>query len=259
MYPQLTVSVIIPCHWKHFNELTNLIKCYENQSKLPDEIIIVVSEFDKINNVKISKLLLNKYKISVKFILINNVSFAGENRNIGSKQAIGDILVYNDADDIPDKKRIEYIDHYFRNYDIDLLYHSYNFGPGSLAMIFKEHPEAKGLLDEENRYIETLDLTPVKYLLNIDDIFCDIPYHFGNCAISKKLFNQIQWPKSQRGQDYEYFLSIQESNFKIFLIDAPLIEYRLTHSSLSRLRLLRMLKFGSANFYQSANQILKYF
>jgi hypothetical protein len=230
----LTTSVIIPCHWKHFDNLSKLIKSYEEQSYLPNEIIIVISEFQKIGINKIDKLKAIKYKFPVKFILINDISYAGQNRNIGPENSIGDILIYNDADDIPDIKRIEYINYYFENYDIDYLLHSHNFGAGSLDLIFKSNPELKGLFNEKNRDVETISSTDFRYLLDCKDVFGNIPYHFGNCAISKKLFDQIQWPNTKRGQDYEYFLSICESNFKIFIIDAPLIEYRLTDSSLHR-------------------------
>ena len=35
-----TVSVIIPCHYKHFNYIDNLLRHYENQTILPDEIMV---------------------------------------------------------------------------------------------------------------------------------------------------------------------------------------------------------------------------
>ena len=43
------ISIIIPCVYKHACYLQNLLEHYKNQTLLPDEIIISLSESDKID------------------------------------------------------------------------------------------------------------------------------------------------------------------------------------------------------------------
>lgn len=227
----LTTSVIVPCYWKHLIYLPDLIKKYEEQSQLPDEMVIVISEFLKIDINKFNELMTKKNRFPIKIILIDGISYAGQNRNIGSNNAIGEILVFNDADNIPDIKRIEYINYYFENYEIDLLLHSYNFNLKSLDIIYKSNPELKGIIDDKNYELKSFNNIKIEYLIDFKNIFNGIRYHFGNCALTKKLYNQFKFPNSRRGQDFEYTSSIYKSGFKIFLIDAPLIEYNLDRSS----------------------------
>ena len=46
----ITTSLIIPCYWKHASQINFLLSAYEQQTELPDEVIISISECAKIDS-----------------------------------------------------------------------------------------------------------------------------------------------------------------------------------------------------------------
>src|SRR6185295_8415761 len=50
---------------------------------------------------------------------------AGPSRQLGSDNSTGEVLIYQDADDLPHSKRVQIINHLFENNDILHLNHSY--------------------------------------------------------------------------------------------------------------------------------------
>jgi len=74
----LTVSVIIPCHYKHVIHLYDLLKCYEAQTVLPNEVIISISEIDKAPKDLIDKLKAETWIFPVKYIESKEQAYAGK-------------------------------------------------------------------------------------------------------------------------------------------------------------------------------------
>jgi len=121
------ISVIIPCSLKHFKNLEKVLYYYQQNTIIPDEIIISYGEKNKIPQNEID-FLKNKYFPFKLFFVVNQLATsAGQNRQIASDIASGDILIYQDADDLPHKQRIEVIKYFFDNFDIVHLCHSYLF------------------------------------------------------------------------------------------------------------------------------------
>ena len=63
----LKTSIIIPCHPKHAQYLYELLKFYENQTILPNEVVISLSEANQVdlilkNNFKIINNYYNLYR-----------------------------------------------------------------------------------------------------------------------------------------------------------------------------------------------------
>src|SRR3990167_5690905 len=63
-----------------------------------------------------------------KILCFQGKQSAGKNRNIACSHAEGDILIAQDADDIPHPQRIEIIKYVFENYATEHLLHSYFVG-----------------------------------------------------------------------------------------------------------------------------------
>lgn len=120
-----STSVIIPCHVNHFQHLPELLIHFKNQSKSPNEIVISVSEVDEHAKSLAQVLLDQSWPFLLKFIVTENKKSAGENRNIAAKHATGDILICQDADDLPHPQRVEIIKYMFDTYQIDHLVHAY--------------------------------------------------------------------------------------------------------------------------------------
>ena len=121
----LKTSVIIPCHYKHVPYLLDVLNSYKNQTELPDEIIISISQEDLANREVLEKINNTDWGFSLKILTSKNVICAGENRNIGCSHASGDIFILQDADDIAHPQRIEIIKYFFDNHKLDYLIHEW--------------------------------------------------------------------------------------------------------------------------------------
>ena len=122
----LTTSVIIPCYWGHFKCLSELLDVLCKQTVLPDEVVISLSEIEKLNTRAIQQFEEKIYPFPVKIIKHKERLFAGANRNSACKNASGDIFILNDADDLPHIQRIEMIRHVFENTDAQMVAHYYS-------------------------------------------------------------------------------------------------------------------------------------
>lgn len=120
----MTTSVIIPCVARHFLWMSGILEAYQNQTVIPDEIVVVFSEVEKINDVDITKLEKGLWDFKLTIIKRNGVHLEGENRNVAMDNASGDILIFSDADDIPHPQRVEIVKYIFENYEVEHIIHT---------------------------------------------------------------------------------------------------------------------------------------
>ena len=105
--------------------IKELLTAYEKQTVLPDEIVISVSQVQKIPNNILDELQQGSWLFSVTILSSKKQLFAGQNRNIAGTHAKGDILICQDADDLPHSQRVEIIKYFFEQYNPDFLMHQY--------------------------------------------------------------------------------------------------------------------------------------
>lgn len=205
-------SIIIPCHYRHFQYIDKLLRLYEQQTVLPLEIIIVLCEYKKLNNNQITAIENNKYAYDLKIIKIEKKSPAGNNRYIGSKESRGNIIIFQDADDIPHSQRIEMIEYFFKKYpDIMHICHGY-----SRFVISKRYNPSN-----------------VKYEIYAHNMFLNhkemASYNLtnGNIGIRRNIVEKVKWEKTKfRGQDVAFNRNIYQVYKKFLLIKLPLYVYR---------------------------------
>lgn len=215
LYAHLKTSLIIPCTYKHAHYLPNLIEFYELQTVLPDEIIISLSESDHVLPKIINILENTTWKIPVTLLSTPEKLYAGINRNRASEVATGNILIYQDADDLPHPQRIEIIRDLFEKHKIDHLIHTYYFKKDITH--FPIHTNHKQYLHKSKNYSKIW--TQYKQVM------------FGVPAISKELFNRIKWPHDKKGQDIKYTQNIYKISQNCFILNMPLYIYRIEFSS----------------------------
>lgn len=216
----LTISIVSPCHYKHFYLLEKLLDAYNNQTILPHEYIISISEYDKLDQISLDHLMKKIYKFPVKYILNKEVFYAGGNRNLASEQAVGDVIIYQDVDDFPYKNRVEVVKYFFSNFDIDHLMHSYNFSSLSKDIL-------------KNRFSKDIfaDIDLIEDYKNSYSFFDEFKMiwnhrlHNGNIAIKREIFKKHKWLNTMPDNDFEYNSRIFNKNRTIFVL-YPLIEYR---------------------------------
>ncbi|MEX0939741.1 MAG: glycosyltransferase family A protein [Candidatus Babeliales bacterium] len=119
----MTTSVVVPCVARHFLWLSGMLESYENQTVRPDEVIISISEVEKLNPKEINDLEAGMWSFKLKVIRKKGVILDGDNRTIAMDNASGEILIFSDADDIPHPQRVEIAKFIFENYEVDHILH----------------------------------------------------------------------------------------------------------------------------------------
>jgi len=121
----LTTSVIIPCHYKHAQYLPALLQSLADQSEVPSEVIISLSESNRVSENIMETLALSSYPFYLLVIPFVEAVSEGRNRNCACAYAKGDVFICQDADDLPHPDRIKVIKYFFETYHVDHLIHSY--------------------------------------------------------------------------------------------------------------------------------------
>ena len=201
----ITVSIIIPCYHGHFKFLKELILDFCQQTVLPEEIVISLSEVEKIDKIELENL--KHIDLPFKLILIENTQklYAGENRNIAAAKSTGDIIICQDADDKPHPQRIEIIKYQFTESNIDHLIHGYSKKANELDFSFYGDPK---------NFEKKFRLTA------------------GNIAIKKEVFAKIKWTNIPRGEDCKFNKDVKKAGFKSVKLFLPLLFYRQNLSSM---------------------------
>lgn len=118
----LRTSVIVPCSHKHVQLLPDLLgHQLSRQSRQPDEIVVALS------GCAVPRALPDGIR------LVHSAAplTAGQNRNRGADVATGDLLIYQDADDLPHPQRVEIVAGLFEAYEVEHLMHGYVYARGS--------------------------------------------------------------------------------------------------------------------------------
>jgi hypothetical protein len=217
-----TMSLIIPCHYKHAPHLYPLLKAYEKQTVLPDEVVIALSECDKVDASLLGELRETPWKFPVIIITSATQKFAGENRNLACAQAQGDIFVLQDADDLPHPQRLEIIRYFFTTYDVDHLMHQFISMPTEHRRYFFLPYADMGAIPHfwPTHFAEAhLNFIPVG-----DHAMGG--YTHGNTALRRHVFNSVQWNANRSGQDYDFNQSVYAQFKKVIVLKVPLVVYR---------------------------------
>lgn len=235
----LKVSVIVPCDaQKHVSYLYDLLERYEQQTILPHEVILSISNTNQVNQDTIKKIINNEWSFPLKYILEQEPAYAGENRNKGCEIATGDIFLFQDADDIPINNSIEVIKYFFTKHQVDHAMHLFIF-PNECNEHFSIVQKMENI-----RYI---------YPKSYENAWNTIKkFHNGNIAIRSNVFKAIRWTHRPKGQDFEFNEKVYKSGkFKCAIILEPLIIYRLEYSSWKKLFSLSLLDFKRMRNYEN--------
>lgn len=201
---KLSVSVIVPCAPVHITHLRQLVDMLQTQSRKPDQIILAIS------GCEISAFPI----VDADITHSREAHTAGSNRNRGSVAANGDVVIYQDADDVPHPQRVEIIAGLFEKYQIDHLMHFYNRSVD---------PCTSFSLDEAaNRTTYRTDLA------------ADVTN--GNPAVARTLLLSVRWPEyARRGEDVEFNRAVYARTKRTAVVELPLLTYRQKLSSFKRL------------------------
>jgi len=210
------ISVIVPCYHGHFHHLEGLLTELAKQTLIPDEVVVALSEADLIDPEEIVNLQNQEWPFCLKLITSSEKHFAGINRNIACENAEGNILICQDADDLPHVQRIEIIKRIFDLYHPDQVMHQYYRDSGE----FYEW------------VIHDLDQLPFNWFRSWKRLLCyEGPIHHGNIAIKRSVLERVKWSQLRRGQDVEFNKKCIERLQNTLMVDLPLLIYRPQYSS----------------------------
>ena len=189
-------SVIVPCSHRHVHVLSELLDHFNAQSRKPDEIVISVS----------GCVAPTKLPSNVRVLHSSMPLTAGQNRNRASEAAIGDVLIYQDADDLPHPQRVEIIAHLFETYEIEHLMHYY----------FYKEPQTCTFATEEVVAQSAYSSDPARNGVTN-----------GNIAIARSVFQAVKWPEYARvGEDQAFNREVYKHFRRTVITTLPLLTYR---------------------------------
>lgn len=204
----LKTSVLIPCAGPHVALLPELISLLRNQSRRPDEIVAAVSRCPASEVAKIAAL-------DVNVIFSGDQLSAGANRNRAAAVATGDVLIYQDADDVPHPQRVEIIAGIFEKFDVEHLMHFFYYLQDEPSLF------SAAVAAEQSRYHGTLPPVAAYHAGLVASVTN------GNVALSRALAQSVRWPEYRgRGEDVEFNQSVYAATKRAVVTPLPLITYR---------------------------------
>ncbi len=227
------ITVVIPCIPKHFSNLDNILDAFKVGTKQPDEIIVALSESGSIDKSQLDSLLSK----GIKLVTIAELGSSARNRQNGSNIATGDIIIYQDADDLPHPRRVEITSWLFDTCDIVHLNHSYYRGSEIPQVDLFRSVKSDTLYNtyfpngvfEECKNITTAYGGDIGFVEN----GVGVPIHAGAVAIRREVLQQVKWKEANemalfqhyRYEDYEFNLEVLFRYNKSLVIDAKLYQY----------------------------------
>jgi len=239
----MKTSIYIPTVPNHFKYLENIVTTYLNGSELPDEIIIGPAIADPKDRHMVDSLeyILSKYDI-VKIFPHMGYLEAGPNRQRALFLCSGDIVLYQDSDDMTHGERVYWIKTLFEAYpDTMVINHSYVFMGTELP---KELSQPKHILTSETlrpMYFPNDRLEDAKRFRCYGEGLA-WPVHAGAACVRREVLEQVHWKKMDQqviapkipleqysgaySEDFEFcFQALFELN-KSMVVDSPLYYYR---------------------------------
>ena len=199
-----TVSVVVPCAHSHVVHLVEVVGALYAQTRKPDQIVVAVSGCEA------SEL----PKLNAEVVHSRDRQTAGANRNRGTAVSRGDVVIYQDADDLPHPQRVEIIAALFEKYEIDHLMHGY----------YRHTPRVEEFSVRDAARRSRYCKRSVGY---------DITN--GNPAVARSVFDAVRWPEyAHVGEDVEFNAKVYAHTKRTVVTELPLMTYRQQLSSFKR-------------------------
>lgn len=221
----LSSSVAIPCYYKHFPYLDGLLDSLTLQTLQPDEVVISLSEVEKIDSKDIDTLENKKWPFNVKIIRRSGVHMEGSNRTKAAINCKSDIIFCIDADDIPHPQRIEAVIKIFKKKpDAVMVLCGHAYCPGESIVCDSSIPFYSQDLFLSSRF--DLESSQWLKLKSIEELtHWDTGIHNGSPSIRKKILDDLSWSDLKNGADLEFNEKVFLKYNSTFLIKLPLLHY----------------------------------
>jgi glycosyltransferase involved in cell wall biosynthesis len=214
----MSISVVIPCHIKDINCISNILTDLNNQTRKPDEILIFIKP---VNDGKLFDYFRKFIDKDIKLDIITNIenTTIGYSKNRCIEKSNFDIICAMDADDRVHPQKLEIIDLIFsKMVECDVVVHNY---------VINDTSHFSNLFDLEKIDIEKC---------YTDNIFWGVltethpKIHHAHCSVRKKVFEKYSFEESweKLGMDDSLFLNtICKNEYCIYSVNFPLISFEI--------------------------------
>ena len=222
----MKISVFIPCAMRHLKYINSVVSSYMNGTRVPDEIVIFVSGMNTYIRLP--------YFEKVSYCFVPERVLAGPARQKALFLCTGDVVMYQDADDLPARERVEVVERYFNERDIVHLTHSYIFMNKERFQRPREIKEWDGDFIY-NHYFPT---GRIRDCSSVSIAYGEAPHHqhAGACCIRREILKRVQWKENSalvlaptnrsKAEDYDFCMETAYRFRKSIMIDAKLYAYR---------------------------------
>lgn len=239
----LKISVVIPCDSKHLHNMHYVYDTMLKSTRIPDEVVVRFSSMGSIP-IKASSAVIQEGQRSFKefkYACLDTPEYSGPNRQVGSDMSTGDLIIYQDADDLPHYRRFEIIERYFERTGCLHLNHAYYHNTELVTA---------PVIDDSIKVVES-DILHKRYFPDGDiskcwdhthsygyDLGFDYPLiHTGATSIKREVLEKVKWKHPgdlklagagvpiERTEDYEFCMEVLHTFNKSILIDTPLYFY----------------------------------
>ena len=231
-----SITNSIPVVYKHIKYLNNAVDNILNQTLKPNEIIIIISEYEEneySSNIlkKIEDNIIRK-EINLIIKTFTNVQYAGKNREIAYNLCNSDIIIYQDCDDNIHSKRNEILMYFHNILDSPHILHGWSFEVEPFSNIVVESLNYSTIGDAEKN----------KWRI-----------HNGVPFLAKYIIKDLKFPNIKKGQDVALNKMLRQKYKTIIIQTNKLYQYNADQSSWynseDKNEVLRM-----ENFYKAANK-----
>ena len=206
-----SITNAIPVVFRHIKHLETCVNYILEQTLLPNEIIIIISEYiDNEDNKKIiDELDLKIGKNNIKSVIktFTMVQYAGTNRAIAYELCNSNIIIYQDCDDFVHKQRNEILLNIHMKTKIPHILHGWTHDKG--ALIRKIDIENIELSDEINK-------------------ICTAN---GPVFLNKSMIGKIDFPNDRTSQDLKLNQLLSKKHKSILLVCNDIYVYNVDLSS----------------------------
>ena len=194
----ISITNAIPVVLRHIKHLETCVNHSLEQTLLPNEIIIIISEYmeNENNNKIINEVDLKIRKNNIKSVIktFSKVQYAGENREIAYKLCTSDIIIYQDCDDLVHKQRNEILLNIHMKTKIPHILHGWTSDKGAL--------------------LRKIDIEKIELSNKINKL-CTAN---GPIFLNKSMIGEIYFPRKRKGQDVALNNLISRKHQSILLV-----------------------------------------
>lgn len=221
----LSASVAIPCYYKHFKYLPTLLESLTQQTCLPDEVVISLSQVEQMTSEEIDLLEGGPWPFPVKIIRRVGQFMEGANRTTAAQCCSSDVILCVDADDIPHPQRVEAVLQLFNalpNADMALCGHAYC--PGEAIVCDRNIP-----FFYPDEYAQVRFELGQHTWMSLDAgglTRWATGVHNGSPSFRRSLLESgIIWTDLKNGADLKFNTMIIKHGHPTYLIQLPLLHY----------------------------------